>query len=80
MPQTLENWLGLVKSCVYYARQTCDIYQVLPYSVAFKALVEIHWIRQYLVDVVLFGIKDLYTFEKTVKLESNLFVGPVNIF
>ena len=23
MPETYENWLGLVKGCVYSARQTC---------------------------------------------------------
>ena len=37
MPETCENWLGLVNSCVYYACQTCEIYHVLPYSVDFKA-------------------------------------------
>ena len=31
MPETCDNWLGLVKSCIYDARQTCEIYQVLPY-------------------------------------------------
>ena len=36
MPETCENWLGLVYSCVYYARYTRKIYQVLPYSVDFK--------------------------------------------
>ena len=45
MPKTCENWLGLVNSYVYCARQTHEIYQVLPYSVDFK--------------VVLFGMKDL---------------------
>ena len=34
MPETCENWLDLVNSCVYYA---CEIYQVPPYSVDFKA-------------------------------------------
>ena len=37
MPETGENLLGIVNSCVYYARQIRDIYQVLPYSVDFKA-------------------------------------------
>ena len=37
MPKTCENWLGLVNSIVYYARQTRVIYQVLPYSMDFKA-------------------------------------------
>ena len=40
-----------------------EIYQVLPYSVDFKApgSFEIHWVRQrqYLVNAVLFGIKYL---------------------
>ena len=38
MLNTCENWLGLVNSWVYYARQIHDIYQVLPYLVDFKAL------------------------------------------
>ena len=37
MPETCENWLGLVHSWVYYARQTPKIDQVLPYSVDFRA-------------------------------------------
>ena len=37
MPEACENWLGLVTSCVYYARQTREIFQALPYSVDFKA-------------------------------------------
>ena len=38
MPKTSENWLGLVNSCVHYACQTHEIYQVLPYSLDFKVL------------------------------------------
>ena len=37
MPETCENWHRLVNSCIYYAWQTHEIYQVLPYSVDFKA-------------------------------------------
>ena len=37
MQKTCENWLGHVNSCVYYARQTREIYQLLPYSVDFKS-------------------------------------------
>ena len=37
MPYAHENWLGLVKSYVYYAQQTREIYQVLSYAVDFKA-------------------------------------------
>ena len=33
----LWNWLDLVNCCIYYTRQTCEIYQVMPYSVDFKA-------------------------------------------
>ena len=40
---------------------------------------ELHWVRQYLANVVLFGIKDLQTPEMTVKLKSNLYVRHVNI-
>ena len=41
MPKICEKWLGLVNSCVYYARQTHEIYLGLPGSF------EIHWGRQY---------------------------------
>ena len=37
MPEACENWPGLVNSSIYYASQTHEIYQVLPYSVNFKA-------------------------------------------
>ena len=61
MLETCGNWLSLIESCIYYAHQTSEIYQVLPYSVDFKALEEL-WnplsktVPSY---VVLFGIKDL---------------------
>ena len=62
MPETGENWLGLVNSCVYFSR---EIYKVLPYSIDFKAPVEL-WnplgktvLNKYVSNVVLFGIKDL---------------------
>ena len=54
--KTCENWLGLVNSCVYYAYQACGIHQVL-----LPGSFEIYWVRQYLVNVVLFWIKDLQT-------------------
>ena len=55
----LETCEDLVNSCIYCTCQTCDIYQLLPYSVDFKApwSFEIHWVRQILVNVVLFHIK-----------------------
>ena len=37
MPEACENCLGLVYSCIYYAHQAREIYQVLPYSVDFNA-------------------------------------------
>ena len=37
MPETCENWLHPVNSCIYYATQTQYIYQVQPNSVDFKA-------------------------------------------
>ena len=73
MLETCENWLGLVNSCVYYTHQICEIYQVLPYSVDFKAP------QQYSVNEVLFGIKGLQTPETTVQLKSILYVRPINI-
>ena len=82
MTETCEIWLDLV-NYIYYARQTRDIYPVLLYSVDFKApwSSEIHWVRQYLVNAVLFGIyRDVQTSEMTIKFKSNLYVGPVNIF
>ena len=61
MPDNCENWLSLVNSCDNYARQTCEIYQVVSYSMDFKAPKEL-WnpqIRQHLSNVILFGTKDL---------------------
>ena len=59
MPETCENWLGVANSCVYYAPQSHKIYQVLSYPVDFKLpeSFEIHGVKQYLVNVVLFRIK-----------------------
>ena len=37
MPETCKNLLNVVNSCIYYAPQIHKIYQVLPYSVDFKA-------------------------------------------
>ena len=60
MLKICENWLGLVNSCVYCAQQTHKIYQVLPYSVDFKAPGELcNPVRQYSVNLVSFGIKGL---------------------
>ena len=62
MPETCENCFGLGSSNIYYACQTCEIYlvHVLPYSVDSKlpGSFEIHWVRQYLANVVLLGIYD----------------------
>ena len=41
MPKIFENWLGLANSFVYYVCKTHEIYQLLPYSVGFKALWEL---------------------------------------
>ena len=61
MSETCENWPSFVNSYIYYAHQTREIYQVLPYSLDFKAPGELcfHWVRQYLVNVVMFRIDDL---------------------
>ena len=38
MTEIYENCFGLVNSCIYYARQTHEIYQVMPYSVDWNPL------------------------------------------
>ena len=85
MPETwCENWFGFVNSCFYHAHQTREIYQVLPHSVVFKApsIFDIHWVRQYLLNIVLFRMKDLKGVNicNDVKLKSKSYVGSVNIF
>ena len=45
-----------------------------------KRGIGINWVRQYFVNVVLFWIKNLLTSVMIVKLKSNVYVGPVNIF
>ena len=37
MTETYESWLSLENSCIYYVRQNHEIYQVLPYTVDFRA-------------------------------------------
>ena len=41
MPKTCENLISLVNICIYYACQMHGIYEVLPYSVDFKAFHEL---------------------------------------
>ena len=58
MPETCENWLCLIDSCVYYARQIRVIYQVLPFTVDSKlpGRFEIYWVKPYLVKVIIIVI------------------------
>ena len=37
MPETCENWLVLVNSCVYYARHTRETYQALAWFSGFQS-------------------------------------------
>ena len=70
------------KHCIYYACQTHEIYQVLPYSVEFKAHEEF-WnplSKTALSKCSFIYNKGPLTSEMTVKLKSNLNIGPVNIF
>ena len=50
MPETRGKWLGFVDNCVDYAHKTHKMYQ---------GSFEILWGKQYLVNVVLFGIKGM---------------------
>ena len=61
MAETCENWLGLVKSCIYHACQTHEIYQVCTALMNFKAPGELWnlWVKQYLVNIVLLWTKNL---------------------
>ena len=58
-----------VNSFVYYAYQTHEICKILPYTVDLKApgSFEIHWVREYLKNIDLFRIQDLYPSEMGVK-------------
>ena len=82
MSKACENWFLLVNCCVYHVRQTCEIDQILPYSVNFKAPgnFEIRWVRQYLINDFIWN-KGPVNKKMTVKIRSpfNLYVGPVNI-
>ena len=57
MAETYENWRCRVNNCVYNAHQTREIYQVLPYSVWFKAPgpFEIHRVNKHLENVVIWN-------------------------
>ena len=53
MPETYENLLGLINSCVYHAHQTREICKVLPYLMDLKAPGDL-WnppSKQYLINV-----------------------------
>ena len=70
MPKTCENWLSFVfYCCIYYACQIQEIYQVLPAllgGIQSSWSFQIHWVRQYLVNIVLFEKK------KTVNIWNKL--------
>ena len=59
MPNICEYRFGIVNSCVYYACQTREIYSFTQGIPKPLESFEIQWVRQYLISVVLFGIKDL---------------------
>ena len=80
MPKTFENCLGLVNGCIYYALQTCEILPDTALLSGFPSSPGAYWVRQYSVNLVLFVIKYRQTSEMTIKLKSNLYVRPVNIF
>ena len=82
MPETCANSLGLVTSCIYYARQTREIYQVLPCAVNFKAPGEL-WnplSKTVLSKCSFICNKGLVNIWNGHKAQSKLYVGPVYIF
>ena len=72
MPETCENWLS-VNCYVHYVCQTCKIYQVLPFSVDFKAPGEL-W------NPLSKTVQSKQNMWNNHKTEKNLYVEPVNIF
>ena len=82
MLETCENWLSIVNRCIYHAYQTHEIYQVLPYSVDFKAPREL-WnplSKTPLSKCSLIWNKEPVNIWNDIKPNSNLYVRPVNIF
>ena len=73
--------LRLVNICIYYARQTCEIYQVLPYSVGFRAPVKPWYSRSKTVITKYSFVwtKGPVNIWDAVNFKSNLFAGRVNI-
>ena len=59
-PKTCKNCLSRVNKCVDYARKIRKItrYCLTQWISKLSGSLEIHWVRQYLVIVVLFGIRD----------------------
>ena len=80
MPETCENRIDPVNSCVYYARQTREIYQVLPYSVDLKAPMELWNPMSKAVLSSFIWNKGPVNIWKYRKAQKYLYVGPVNIF
>ena len=80
MSETCENRPDLVNSCVYYARQTREIYQVLPYSVDLKAPMELWNPMSKAVLSSFIWNKGPVNIWKYRKAQKYLYVGHVNIF
>ena len=81
IPETCDSMLGLVNSCVYYAIQTLEIYQVLPCSVDFKAPGEL-W---NLLSVIVLSKCSFIWNRNFINIWNdrkahNVHVGAVNIF
>ena len=74
MSETSENWLCHVKSCIYYARHALwyNRYCFAQWILNLPGNFEIHWVRQYFINIALSRIKDLWACEMTVTLKSNL--------
>ena len=82
MPETCENWLGLVNSCVYYAHQIHGIYQILTLMVDFKAPGEL-WNSLSKTVISNFSFswnKGPVKVWNDHKLKSNMYFRTANIF
>ena len=77
MPEICENWLGLVNSCIYYAYQTLEIYQVLPYAADFKAPLESKTVFSKCSFIWYKGPVNIWL---DCKAQNYLNIGPVKTF
>ena len=81
-PETCENWLGHVNNSLTMPTRPMKFtrYCLTQWISKLPGSFGIPRVRRYLVNVVLFELNEMSTSEITVKLKSNMHIGPVQIF